>query len=213
MHEVALVFDFDGVILDSVSLKHRAFATIFPEYPQHLDQIIAYNASQPGVPRLDKIRHVCAQILHCPDDDATIARFLQRYANALEKSAGQAVLVPGVQAFLAATHLPKFICSSAPQAEVQQMVSQHGIDHHFVDIFGFPERKSQVLQKLKQRYPKLIFFGDAVADYEAAQSAGAVFIGVINPDLPWRFDGYVVPTIEQFKNSVALHALLRELIS
>lgn len=213
MPQAALVFDFDGVILDAVTLKHRAFATIFPEYPHHLAQIIAYNASQPGVPRLDKIRHVCTQILHCPDDAATVERFLQRYAAAIEQSAAHAPLVPGVRDFLAATTLPKFIASSAPLAEVAEMVQKHGIGHHFAGLFGYPDRKPQVLQRLQQQYQPLIFFGDAVADYTAAQSAGVAFIGVVNPDLPHRFADLPIPTIQQFTDPAAIQALLAALLA
>ena len=35
----ALIFDFDGVLAESVDVKTKAFLNLFKEYPQHLEEI------------------------------------------------------------------------------------------------------------------------------------------------------------------------------
>src|SRR5690606_22889470 len=39
----AVIFDFDGVILESVKVKTDAFKELFSDYPEHLEAIVAYH--------------------------------------------------------------------------------------------------------------------------------------------------------------------------
>ena len=36
----AIIFDFDGVILESMDVKARAFAFLFREYPEYTEKIV-----------------------------------------------------------------------------------------------------------------------------------------------------------------------------
>ncbi len=44
----ALIFDFDGVIFESVDIKTRAFREIFKNHPEHLDRITRRQLSNGG---------------------------------------------------------------------------------------------------------------------------------------------------------------------
>lgn len=213
MAPLGLVFDFDGVILDSIALKRRAFASIFSEHTALLDRIIDYNANQPGVPRQVKVRFVCEQILQVDNIETAVAIYLHRYAEALKITAANACLIAGVQAFLEQTDASKFVCSSAPQEEVVELATKHQIAHHFLHIYGYPYRKAEILQELKGKYQRLVFFGDAMADYEAACLAGVGFIGVVNAQGEDRFKGLSLPKIQGFDDIVDIRSLLRSIVA
>ncbi len=36
----AILFDFDGVILESMDIKTKAFSKLFTKYPEYVDQIV-----------------------------------------------------------------------------------------------------------------------------------------------------------------------------
>ena len=38
-----IIFDFDGVILESVEIKTQAFAKLFSNYPLYIDEIISHH--------------------------------------------------------------------------------------------------------------------------------------------------------------------------
>ena len=61
-----LIFDFDGVIVESIPLKTAAFREVFSFVPDHLDEIIAYHLENGGMSRYDKFRYIYADILHEP---------------------------------------------------------------------------------------------------------------------------------------------------
>src|SRR2546427_12025007 len=50
----AIALDFDGVILESVDLKTRAFRALFRECPEHIDRIVQFHLDNTGLPRYEK---------------------------------------------------------------------------------------------------------------------------------------------------------------
>ena len=55
MHEKILVLDFDGVILDSVNIKTKAFEELFQEQPKEIrKKIINYHIKNGGISRYRK---------------------------------------------------------------------------------------------------------------------------------------------------------------
>ena len=53
----AIFFDFDGVILESVSIKGDVFQKLFADYPEHLAEILNYHLENGGVSRYDKFEY------------------------------------------------------------------------------------------------------------------------------------------------------------
>jgi phosphoglycolate phosphatase-like HAD superfamily hydrolase len=205
-----LVFDMDGVLLDSLAIKQDAFAALFVDYPDKLPQIRAYNEARQGVPRAVKIRHVCTEILGLEAVDAQVQALLAAYRRSLEQPMRAAPLLPGVRDFLASNVYPKFVSSSSLAQDVIAVLQQHGILANFEGVYGYPESKAEVLARLKQeRGMPLVFFGDALTDYEAAQAAGVSFIGFESQGQEQFRES--VPRVGDFSDQRALEAILGKL--
>jgi len=54
----AIIFDFDGVILESVGVKKEAFRRLFQYYPEKVDEIVNYHMQQGGLSRYRKFQHI-----------------------------------------------------------------------------------------------------------------------------------------------------------
>ena len=54
----SIIFDFDGVILESVSVKTAAFRQLFSFAPEHVDEIVQYHLDNGGMSRFDKFRYI-----------------------------------------------------------------------------------------------------------------------------------------------------------
>ena len=52
----AIIFDFDGVICESVNVKTIAFKKLFADYPEHQDRIVEYHLVNGGISRYEKLR-------------------------------------------------------------------------------------------------------------------------------------------------------------
>ena len=54
----AIIFDFDGVLVESNHIKTEAFKELFQDYPQHLDEIVKYHVLNGGLSRYIKIQYI-----------------------------------------------------------------------------------------------------------------------------------------------------------
>ena len=59
-----IIFDFDGVIKDSVDIKTNAFAEIFSKYGTSIvDKVLDHHKMNGGISRFEKIKHYYKQFL------------------------------------------------------------------------------------------------------------------------------------------------------
>ena len=88
----------------------------------------------------------------------------------------------------------------------------HQLTPYFQAIHGYPDRKADVLTCLKAQHTgPMIFFGDAWADYEAAQQAQVHFIGVETAERSRPFADLNIPTIPNFEDTQAILNSIRQM--
>lgn len=180
----ALVFDFDGTLVDSNPIKRRAFKTCFLDEAKHLKEILNYCNGYPHTPRWEKFRHVYRSILKRPYTAGVRKDLLKRFEEATTQPIIQAPEIPGASAFLAAvypTHLTALL-SATPHPILLKILSARGWRPFFQMVRGAPVDKSLWINKLcmkKNLKPsQILFFGDTPEDARAAHKAGCRFIGV-----------------------------------
>ena len=59
----ALLFDFDGVILESADIKTDAFRELFADQPAHVEEIVALHQRYGGVSRHVTLESACPVIV------------------------------------------------------------------------------------------------------------------------------------------------------
>jgi len=178
----AIIFDFDGVILESANIKTEAFRDLFSDYPQKIDEIIDYHLANEGVSRYVKFRYIYERILHkaiSKDIELALGKRLSQFA--LPKVLG-APFVAGAKEFLDTNKKRYlfFIASGTPEKELHNIVSARGLTGCFREIHGSPRKKAEIINEVINRYgfvqSELVFVGDAESDRIAAKEAGITFI-------------------------------------
>lgn len=176
----ALAFDFDGVIVDSMAYKTDTFRLLFADFSKHIEAIDTYNKREGGINRRVKFEYVYKNILHKPYSDKIEEKLTQKYGAMLKQKILDLQLVPGVKEFLRTNHLPAFVVSSSEKQEVELQLKHHDIKQYITGIYAHPNPKAVSLEKIASELrlnPKqIVFFGDAYADYVAAQTAGTQFV-------------------------------------
>jgi phosphoglycolate phosphatase-like HAD superfamily hydrolase len=188
----AFFFDFDGVLADSVEVKTKAFARLFEPFgPEVTARVVDHHRRHSGVTRVDKFRHYYREFLHQPLSEEELAELCRRFARLVVDEVVAAPEIPGAEAFLqvCVEQLPLFVVSAAPEGELQEIVKSREWWGYFREVRGAPRSKRENLAALLREYalsPEwCLFFGDAEADYRAAQACGVAFIGIVpGPDAP-----------------------------
>jgi beta-phosphoglucomutase-like phosphatase (HAD superfamily) len=201
----ALLFDFDGVIVESVDIKSAAFSTLYAEYGEAVGAAVrAYHAAHGGVSRYEKFRHFDTVLLGLPAPSAVRERELDERFSALVLAAVVAApLVDGIAAVLD-YHLPRipmYVVSGTPELELATIIERRRLGHYFQRLCGSPTDKvthvADILATGGHTPERTLVIGDAFTDYAAAVSNGTHFLGRVRSGTPNPFPARVA-VVEDF---------------
>src|SRR5262245_52729753 len=91
----AIIFDFDGVIAESVDIKTEAFRELFREYPDHMEEFIQYQLRNGGVSRFEKIKHFYRRYLNKEITSAELNELCLKYSQLVVDKVISAAWVEG----------------------------------------------------------------------------------------------------------------------
>jgi len=198
------VFDCDGVLLDSNSLKSQAFRLTLDKYPKELvDDFISYHEINGGISRHVKFEYFLSNILKITNYQKEYKSLLKKFSKvSMNLIISEAKFIPGIKDLLKIIHKKNkhaIVCSGTDEIDLQNILALKEIDHYFSYIYGSPKTKKDILFKTLSTFQsnsiKGIFFGDALSDYEAAIKFGFDFIFV-----SYNSDWSNISQIPNYKN-------------
>jgi len=178
-----VVFDFDGVILESLDIKARAFVALFSEWPEHEKEIVRLHLDNAGVSRFDKFAWIYRDILRKPLPDGGLERLGDEFSQLVLDEIMRCEFVRGAPELLErlAGHYELFVASATPEEEIREIVRGRGLDRFFAAVYGSPATKTEILRRIVDERglspAELLFVGDALSDYQGARSVGLAFVG------------------------------------
>ena len=178
-----LIFDCDGVILNSNKLKSQAFADAMPDEPTYLIQdFVEYHQKNGGISRYEKFNYYFRELKKSSDVEEETLAALERFAAIVKKGLIECNYIPGVLGFLKRANsegIPMFVVSGSDEKELKEVFRQRGTLNIFVQVFGSPVNKNNNTGKVIERIgaqKKGCFFGDSRSDYDASLKYGLDFV-------------------------------------
>jgi beta-phosphoglucomutase len=224
----AIIFDFNGVIIDDEPLHYRAMAATMREHGLQLSED-EYYRTYLGINDHCCFKHALSLDPECPLGSnklrAAIDRKAQHYRSEL---AGHVVLFPGVGTLLRelSERVPLAIASGAHASEIDFVLARGGIAPYFSAIVSSddvvngkpnPEIFLTALRKLKTRVPcvadlspeECAVVEDAPNGVLAARAAGMRTLAVVTTAAADRLGQaqHVVPKLEGLSFSRIAEAL------
>jgi len=202
----AIIFDFDGVIVESSDIKTDAFRAMYEPYgPEVVNAAVAHHQANGGISRRKKIRFIHREFLGRSLTAEELETLCQKFSELVEEAVVACSPVPGAQAFLDANvgERPLFVVSGTPHEELLRIVDRRGIGDYFTAVFGSPPEKPPTIRDIladHQLQPEqALFVGDALTDYNAAAETGLCFVGRV---APWHSDPFpdgttIIPDLSQ----------------
>lgn len=181
-----LVFDCDGVVLNSNKIKTQAFYDVAKTYGHEPAQaLLDYHVQNGGISRYAKFEYFFTEILGKHLDQEEFKLLLENFAHEVKKALLICEVAEGMDKLKAKTKYANWlIVSGGDQVELRQVFAKRRLDKYFdAGIFGSPDTKDTILAREIEKgnitMPAL-FIGDSKYDYQASQNAGLDFIFLSN---------------------------------
>ena len=186
-----ILWDFDGVILDSMKIKANGFIKLFKDYDKtFLIEIEKYHYENGGVSRFDKIKYFYKHILQEDISEAKILKLADKFAKIIAKELqDKNNLIEDSVQYIKKNHLNYnfHIVSGAEHNELNQLCQIFELEQYFISIDGSPTKKDLLVKNVLEKYnyerEETVLIGDAMTDYYAAKNNNISFYGYNNTEL------------------------------
>ncbi|HHT9105568.1 MAG TPA: HAD family hydrolase [Candidatus Wujingus californicus] len=182
-----IFFDFDGVIVESVDIKTKAFVRLFErESEDVVKKVVEYHLNNTGVSRYEKFKYIYKEILNHALCDAELQMLCDKFASLVLDAVVLAPYVKGAKEFLEnfVSKYRFFVVTATPQEEIEEIIRRRAINHFFKAVYGTPTKKSDAVREIMDRWSikpdNALYIGDAMSDYIAARDNSVCFIARIN---------------------------------
>lgn len=180
----SIVFDCDGVVLDSNVVKTEAYfrtAKNLGATDAQAQALVEYHVKLGGISRYHKFEWYLHEVLNQPVTEQAVQALLDEFARELEVGLMECAVAEGLEDLRSAT--PKanwMILSGGDQQEIRALFAKRDLAKYFDGgLFGSPDNKDTVLAREiasgNLQFPAL-FIGDSKYDFEAATRAGLDFV-------------------------------------
>lgn len=185
LHQYAsLVFDCDGVLLNSNQVKTDAFYRAALPYGEKAARaLVDFHRQYGGVSRYIKFEHFLKEIVPSNSSGPGLDTMLASYAEFVRDGLYSCEITRGLELLRARTTDARwFVASGGDQRELREVFSGRGLLEWFDGgVFGSPTSKDEILRREiasgRLSTPALLL-GDSRYDHQAARLAGLDFVFV-----------------------------------
>jgi len=183
-----IIFDFDGVILNSVPTKTQAFRKLFKDFPSNLvEELINYHKINGGKSRYIKIKYFFNEILKQKISQKDISKYAKVYSDITkEELTNPKYIIKDTLDFIQQNYKKynMHIASASNKKDLQYICDKLDLGKYFISINGSPLIKSKIVENIiRNNYynkEETILIGDSINDYEASKENGIEFFGYNN---------------------------------
>ena len=176
-----IIFDCDGVILDSNKIKTNAFYnTTLPYGEDAAEALVNFHERNGGISRYVKFEYFLEKILGLKVEPKKINKLLNSFVSEIKEELILCQISPGLEELRKNSDSNWLIVSGGDQKELRYIFSERNLTKNFnCGIFGSPETKEVILSREIHngniKFPAL-FIGDSKYDHRAAKATNIDFI-------------------------------------
>ncbi|WP_086228822.1 HAD family hydrolase [Campylobacter sp. P0109] len=194
-----ILWDFDGVIIDSLAIRDYGFREIFKEFDkQSVDKLIQYHNYNGGLSRFHKIEYFFNEILKQNITQDEILQYANKFTTIMRQElCNPEYLIANTIQFIKDNYenYNFHIVSGSEHNELNFLCQKLDLSQYFISINGSPTPKNQLIKNLLESYNyninQTILIGDSINDYEAASVNKIGFYGFNNENLKDKSKIYI----------------------
>lgn len=186
-----IIWDFDGVILDSMPIRDYGFREIFKKFDKKLvEEFIVYHNTNGGLSRFHKINYFYNEMLKKNISEEEIQNYAKQFTAIMkEQLINPKYLINETIEFIKENYTKYnfHVASGSEHKELNYLCEKLKLSKYFLTINGSPTPKNELVKNIlssnNYKLQETILIGDSINDYEAAKINGIDFYGFNNVEL------------------------------
>lgn len=178
----AIIWDFDGVIKDSVKLKGKVFLDIFKDQSRNFQKkVFNHHNDNGGISRYEKLK-IYLEWSSYENTKNNVVKFANSFSQQIKKEVINANYINGIYDYLKRNHKSQtfYLVTATPKEEIVEITKELRIFSYFRYIFGYPNNKDDsfkfILNESEIKANDFIVVGDSLNEYNAARNNNLKFI-------------------------------------
>jgi len=200
-----IVFDFDGVIVQSNRLKYDAFFEIFDrDAALIIEEILREYREETRHRIIERILSKWAKKTVTERQfDETVESYVRRYNEIVEEGAITCPEIPGAERALEilSKHFRLYINSTTPLGPLMRILQKRRLGSFFKGVYGGEESKVENLMRIMKGENiggcNCLVIGDGISDFDSARQCDCQFIGVRNEFEPLPREFTLIDTLRE----------------
>ena len=178
----AIIWDFDGVIKDSVDLKGEAFKKLFEDQKIYIkNKIYKHHKNNGGLSRFIKLQKYLDWSSY-ENNIKNLNLFAKKFSELVVKEVISANYIDGIENYLRGNQNRQkfFLVTATPEEEILKITKKLEIFDYFKIIIGYPKTKEEgfelILNESGMDNADFIVIGDSLSEYNAANKYSLKFV-------------------------------------
>jgi len=187
-----ILWDFDGVIIDSNSVRELGFRQVLKEFDsEQVEQLIDFHNANGGWSRYVKFRYFYEEILKRQISESQVQELANSFSSIMvDRLPNPELLIQETVRFIQEMNSQgkeMHIVSGSDGNELRSLCEQLELSKYFLSINGSPTPKSALVKAIIDNSnisaSQYCLIGDAMNDYDAAVQNEIQFFGYNNKEL------------------------------
>ncbi len=197
--KTSILWDFDGVILDSMEVREEGFRAVLASFPaSQIDKLLSFHRKNGGLSRYVKFEYFLEKIIGGTKNEEQVQQWAEEFSAIMRVSLkSKDRLIEEVVNFIKKNkklyHM--HIVSGSDGDELRFLCDELEISEYFESIHGSPTPKTELVRKLMDerdyKPQETCLIGDSINDFEASSSNNIQFFGYNNLTLKAEGFAYI----------------------
>lgn len=202
-----ILWDFDGVIMDSMPIRDKGFIEVLKDYPsEQVNRLIDYHQENGGLSRYVKFRYFFEIIRQESITEEQVLELAKKFSEIMLKLlCDEKLLIADSVRFITqnSERYEMHIVSGSDGKELNLICQTLGLNKFFKTINGSPTPKNNlvasVLSDFQYNPQETVIIGDSKNDYDAAQVNKIDFFGYNNKKVE-PFSAFYIESFDSLVN-------------
>ncbi len=200
-----ILWDFDGVILDSMPIRSKGFEEVLKNFPANeVDELLEFHNTNGGLSRYVKFRYFFEKIRNESISEEGVLKLASDFSSIMLKLLlNEDLLIMDSVNFIKEnwTKYEMHIVSGSDGDELMTICETLNLRKYFKTVNGSPTPKKILVKNILENYgynfSEVILIGDSINDLDAATDNRIVFFAYNNEELKSLTENY----IESFRHT------------